>query len=92
MKGHQKDVEKMAKGFQGDTSVLFYSFINVQVNPNLKPKGKITKTSKIGLLKNISSIVEDMKRHLGEVIPRIFYEALEEKGYFKISYEIITYS
>jgi hypothetical protein len=72
MKGHQKDVEKMAKGFRGDTWVLFYSFVNVQVNPNLKPKEKITKTSKIGSLKNISSRVENMKRDLGEVTPCIF--------------------
>ncbi len=72
MKGHQKDVEKMAKGFRGDTWVLFYYFINVQVNSNLKPKEKITKTSKIGSLKNISSKVEDMKRDLGEVTPCIF--------------------
>jgi hypothetical protein len=48
MKRHQQDVEKMAKGFRRDTWVLFYSFVNVQVNPNLKPKEKITKNSKIG--------------------------------------------
>jgi hypothetical protein len=42
------------------------------VNPNLKPKEKITKTSKIGSLKNISSIIEDMKKDFGEITPCIF--------------------
>ncbi len=51
MKGHRKDVEKMAKGFRGDTWVLFYSFINVQVNPNLKPKEKNNKNFKNWVIK-----------------------------------------
>jgi hypothetical protein len=48
MKGNQKDVEEMAKGFWGDTWVLFYFFVNVQVNPNLKPKEKKQKLQKLG--------------------------------------------
>jgi hypothetical protein len=65
MKGHQKDVEKMAKGFWGDPWVLFYFIVDVQVNSNLKPKEKITKNSKIGSLKKIPQELKTWKGTLG---------------------------
>lgn len=80
MKGHRKDVEKMAKGFRGDTWVLFYSFVNVQVNPNLKPKEKNNKNFKNWVIKK--HFFKSWRHEKGPWGGHSLYEALEEKGYF----------